>query len=60
MKKAMIAPRWLWLLLLTQLTACGLKGPLYMPQEEPKAQAEMVKEALPISAAGATSAAKAG
>jgi hypothetical protein len=60
MKKAMIAPRWLWLLLLTQLTACGLKGPLYMPQEKPKAQAEMVKETLPTSAASATSAAKAG
>jgi predicted small lipoprotein YifL len=36
MKKPMLV--WtLVLLALTQLTACGLKGPLNMPKEEPKA-----------------------
>ena len=57
MNKAHISLRWLLLAALTQLTACGLKGPLYMPEAKPEAQADMVKQALPSSSANATSAA---
>ncbi|MGL4204744.1 MAG: LPS translocon maturation chaperone LptM [Aeromonadaceae bacterium] len=45
-------PKFVWrgllLLALTQLTACGLKGPLYMPKDAPKdVPKEVPKEVLP-------------
>ena len=48
MNKPQFAWRGLLLLALTQLTACGLKGPLYMPKDVPPAQqqTQLVEQTL--------------